>query len=84
MVGGALEYLALIVGFNALLLVVAVLYGLALLTGGSTSRRPRDLPSVVASPHDRAMSAPTAKPAAASHNTVGRTVQNRTRPSSRS
>jgi hypothetical protein len=33
MVGGALEYLALIVGFNALLLVVAVLYGLALLTG---------------------------------------------------
>ena len=33
MVGGALEYLALIVGFNALLVVVAVLYGLALLTG---------------------------------------------------
>jgi spermidine synthase len=33
MVGGALEYLALIVGFNALLIVVAGLYGLALLTG---------------------------------------------------
>jgi spermidine synthase len=33
MVGGALEYLALILGFNALLVVVAVLYGLALLTG---------------------------------------------------
>ncbi len=33
MVGGALEYLALIFGFNALLIVVAVLYGLALLTG---------------------------------------------------
>jgi spermidine synthase len=33
MVGGALEYLALIFGFNALLVVVALLYGLALLTG---------------------------------------------------
>lgn len=33
MVGGALEYLALIFGFNTLLIVVAVLYGLALLTG---------------------------------------------------
>jgi spermidine synthase len=33
MVGGALEYLALVLGFNALLIVVAVLYGLALLTG---------------------------------------------------
>jgi spermidine synthase len=33
MVGGALEYLALIFGFNALLVVVAVLYALALLTG---------------------------------------------------
>jgi spermidine synthase len=33
MVGGALEYLALVLGFNALLVVVAVLYGLALLTG---------------------------------------------------
>ena len=33
MVGGALEYLALILGFNTLLLVVALLYGLALLTG---------------------------------------------------
>ena len=33
MVGGALEYLALIFGFNTLLVVVALLYGLALLTG---------------------------------------------------
>jgi spermidine synthase len=33
MVGGALEYLALILGFNALLAIVAGLYGLALLTG---------------------------------------------------
>ncbi len=33
MVGGALEYLALIFGFNTLLVVVAALYGLALLTG---------------------------------------------------
>jgi SAM-dependent methyltransferase len=33
MVGGALEYLALVLGFNSLLVVVALLYGLALLTG---------------------------------------------------
>jgi 16S rRNA G966 N2-methylase RsmD len=33
MVGGALEYLALVLGFNALLLVVAACYSLALLTG---------------------------------------------------
>ncbi|WP_270888202.1 spermidine synthase [Pedococcus sp. 5OH_020] len=33
MVGGALEYLALVLGFNALLVIVAALYGLALLTG---------------------------------------------------
>ena len=33
MVGGALEYLALILGFNALLVVVALCYSLALLTG---------------------------------------------------
>lgn len=33
MVGGALEYLALILGFNALLVVVGLCYGLALLTG---------------------------------------------------
>lgn len=33
MVGGALEYLALVLGFNALLVVVAVCYSLALLTG---------------------------------------------------
>jgi hypothetical protein len=33
MAGGALEYLALIVGFNALLLVVAACYSLALLFG---------------------------------------------------
>lgn len=33
MVGGALEYLALVFGFNTLLVVVAILYGAALLTG---------------------------------------------------
>ncbi|MGN6634826.1 MAG: hypothetical protein ACTHJ6_05100 [Oryzihumus sp.] len=33
MVGGSVEYLALILGYNALLVVVAVLYGLALRTG---------------------------------------------------
>jgi len=33
MVGGALEYLALVTGFRFLLVVVAVLYGLAFLTG---------------------------------------------------
>jgi len=33
MVGGALEYLALILGFNALLVVVALCYSLAFLTG---------------------------------------------------
>jgi hypothetical protein len=33
MVGGALEYLALILGFNALLVVVALCYGAALLAG---------------------------------------------------
>jgi spermidine synthase len=43
MVGGALEYLALIFGFNALLVVVALLYGAALLTGHRHLRgaRPR-------------------------------------------
>ena len=33
MVGGALEYLALILGFNALLVIVALCYSLAFLTG---------------------------------------------------
>lgn len=33
MVGGALEYLSLILGFNSLLVIVALLYGLAFLTG---------------------------------------------------
>ena len=33
MVGGALEYLALVLGFNALLVIVAVCYSLALVTG---------------------------------------------------
>jgi hypothetical protein len=33
MVGGILEYMALITGYRALLLVVALLYGLALLFG---------------------------------------------------
>jgi hypothetical protein len=33
MVGGTLEYLALITGYQFLLIVVAVLYGLAFITG---------------------------------------------------
>jgi hypothetical protein len=33
MVGGALEYLALITGYRSLLIAVAILYGLAFLTG---------------------------------------------------
>ena len=33
MVGGALEYFALVTGFRFLLILVAVLYGLAFLTG---------------------------------------------------
>ncbi len=33
MVGGALEYLALVLGFNALLVIVAICYSLALVTG---------------------------------------------------
>ncbi|NYG08326.1 spermidine synthase [Phycicoccus badiiscoriae] len=41
MVGGALEYLALIFGFNTLLVVVALLYGAALLTGRKHLVHPR-------------------------------------------
>lgn len=37
-VGGTLEYGALVVGYRSLLIVVAALYGLALLTGRSTLR----------------------------------------------
>ena len=33
MVGGVLEYVALVTGFRFLLVLVAVLYGLAFLTG---------------------------------------------------
>ena len=33
MVGGVLEYAALVTGYQALILLVAVLYGLAFLTG---------------------------------------------------
>jgi hypothetical protein len=44
MVGGVLEYLSLVVGYRALLIVVAALYGLAFLTGrrhlGRTERAP--------------------------------------------
>ncbi|HYI67064.1 MAG TPA: hypothetical protein VEW95_09090 [Candidatus Limnocylindrales bacterium] len=39
MVGGVLEYLALVTGYQALILVVAVLYGLAFLTGRGHLRR---------------------------------------------
>ncbi|QGN59604.1 spermidine synthase [Nostocoides sp. HKS02] len=52
MVGGALEYLALIFGFNALLVLVAVLYGLALLTG----RRHLVVPRLAQGSHARGRS----------------------------
>jgi hypothetical protein len=45
MVGGTLEYLSLITGYQFLLIVAAVLYGLAFITG----RRRRDLAGSVAS-----------------------------------
>jgi hypothetical protein len=40
MIGGALEYLALITGYRVLLLVVGLLYALAALTGRRTLQRP--------------------------------------------
>jgi SAM-dependent methyltransferase len=40
MVGGVLEYLALLTGYQALIIVVAVLYGLAFLTGRAHLRIP--------------------------------------------
>ena len=40
MIGGVLEYIALITGYQALILVVAVLYGLAFVTGRSHLRIP--------------------------------------------
>jgi hypothetical protein len=43
MVGGTLEYLSLITGYQFLLIVTAVLYGLAFITGrGRLARRPAD------------------------------------------
>ena len=45
MVGGVLEYLALITGYQALILVVAVLYGLAFLTGRTHFRVPMPTPT---------------------------------------
>jgi hypothetical protein len=41
-VGGVLEYGALVVGYRALLLAVAALYGLALVTGRSHLAQERD------------------------------------------
>jgi hypothetical protein len=40
MVGGTLEYASLVTGYRALLVVVAVLYGLAFLTGRRYLPRP--------------------------------------------
>ena len=37
MVGGALEYLALITGYRFLLILVGVLYGFAFIIGGGSS-----------------------------------------------
>ena len=39
MVGGALEYVALITGYRFLLIVIGVLYGLAFVTGRFLTRR---------------------------------------------
>jgi len=46
MVGGVLEYLSLITGYHALLIVVAVLYGLAFLFGRRHLARPSARPTV--------------------------------------
>jgi hypothetical protein len=45
MVGGVLEYVALLTGYQALLLLVAVLYGLAFLTGRVHFRSPARAPT---------------------------------------
>ena len=47
MVGGLLEYISLITGYRALLVVVAVCYGLAFLTGRAHLRSDTDLPAAV-------------------------------------
>jgi hypothetical protein len=46
MVGGVLEFAALVVGYRALLVLVGVLYGLALLTGWRYLGVPEDSVSV--------------------------------------
>ena len=51
MVGGTLEYLSLITGYRAILIVVAILYGLAYITfrtGGRSTAGPETVPSSVA------------------------------------
>jgi hypothetical protein len=56
MVGGILEYLSLIVGYRWLLVLVAVLYGLAFVTGRghlqSGLRAGTELPDVIATYSD--------------------------------
>jgi len=42
MIGGVLEYGAIMIGYRDLLIVVAVLYGLAFVTGRRHLRRPQD------------------------------------------
>ena len=58
MLGGVLEYVAIVTGYTSLLLVAAILYGLAFLFGRS---------KLVAEPAPMALSAPapTLQPAAA-------------------
>src|SRR5262249_47255484 len=46
MVGGVIEYVSLITGYRALLIVVAVLYGLAFLTGRRHLTTPEAAPKV--------------------------------------
>jgi hypothetical protein len=57
MVGGVLEYLAIVTGYRALLLVVALLYGLAFLTGRKHLR-----PEVVPAPPPAADAVPARAP----------------------
>lgn len=49
MFGGLLEYASLIVGYRSLLIVVALLYGLAFLTGRKQLVAPVPVPAGVAS-----------------------------------
>jgi SAM-dependent methyltransferase len=62
MVGGLIEYLALVTGYRALLLVVALLYGLAFLTGRRhlAGMPGAPAPAAAGSPMERAAATPVA------------------------